>query len=163
MRELSQHYRIWQFLTKKNSNPHKILAIIYRHKKFHVSNISFNHSQRYKRMRQSGRYVALYRKGTCKDTGSLYPRRKSPLRTSTSSLSRVNDHTTLGKNPLDERSARRRDLYLTAHSSHRIRTSMPSAGFEPTIPAIERPQTHTQTVRPLGSYDIELPKYYTRF
>ena len=142
MRELSQHYRIWQFLTKKNSNPHKILAIIYRHKKFHVSNISFNHSQRYKRMRQSGRYVALYRKGTCKDTGSLYPRRKSPLRTSTSSLSRVNDHTTLGKNPLDEVIARHKDFQLTTHNSYKKQTPKPVVGFEPAIPASNRQQTH---------------------
>jgi hypothetical protein len=52
-------------------------------------------------------------------------------------------HTTLGRNPLDEWSARRRDLYLTTHNTDKRQTSMPSAGFEPTIPASERPQTHT--------------------
>ena len=51
-------------------------------------------------------------------------------------------HTTVGRTPLDERSARRRDLYLTTHNTHNRQTSMPPAGFEPTIPAGERPQTY---------------------
>jgi hypothetical protein len=33
-------------------------------------------------------------------------------------------------------------LYLTTHSTHRTETSMLPAGFEHTIPAWERPQTH---------------------
>jgi len=32
---------------------------------------------------------------------------------------------TLGRNPLDERSAQRRDLYLTTHNTHNRQTSMP--------------------------------------
>ena len=51
-------------------------------------------------------------------------------------------HTTVGRTPLDEWSARRRDLYLTTHNTHSRQTSMPPAGFEPTISAGERPQTH---------------------
>jgi hypothetical protein len=51
-------------------------------------------------------------------------------------------HTTLGRTPLDEWSARRRDLYLTKHNTHKRQTSMPPARFEPTIPVSERPQTH---------------------
>jgi hypothetical protein len=51
-------------------------------------------------------------------------------------------HTTLGRTPLDEGPARCRDLYLTTHSTHKRQTSMPPAGFEPTIPASERPKTH---------------------
>jgi hypothetical protein len=50
-------------------------------------------------------------------------------------------HTTLGRIPLDEWSARRKD-YLTTHNIHERKTSMPPAGFEPTIPASRRPQTH---------------------
>ena len=50
-------------------------------------------------------------------------------------------HSTLGKTPLDEWSARRRDLYLITHSTHKRETSMYPAGFEPTTPASERPQT----------------------
>ena len=44
--------------------------------------------------------------------------------------------------PLDEWSARRRDLYLTTHNTHKRQASMLSAGFEPANPASERPQTH---------------------
>ena len=51
-------------------------------------------------------------------------------------------HTTLGRTPLDEWSARHRDLYLTTQNTHKRQTSMPPAGFEPAIPASERPQTH---------------------
>ena len=50
--------------------------------------------------------------------------------------------TTVCRTPLDEWSARRRDLYLTTHNTHNRQTSMPPAGFEPTVPAIEQSQTH---------------------
>jgi hypothetical protein len=55
------------------------------------------------------------------------------------------DHTrrrsTVGRTPLDEWSAHRRDLYLTTHDTHNRQISMPPVGFEPTISAGERPQT----------------------
>jgi hypothetical protein len=51
-------------------------------------------------------------------------------------------HTTLGKTPLDDWSARRRDLYLTTNNTHSRQIFMPSAGFEPAIPASELPKTH---------------------
>jgi hypothetical protein len=41
--------------------------------------------------------------------------------------------TTVGRTPLDERSAHRRDLYLTTHNTHNRQTSMPPVGFEPKI------------------------------
>jgi hypothetical protein len=41
---------------------------------------------------------------------------------------------TRGRTPLDEWSARRRYLYLTKHSTQKWHTSMPSVGFEFTIP-----------------------------
>ena len=44
--------------------------------------------------------------------------------------------------PLDEWTARHRDLYLTAYNIHKRKVSLPAAGFEPAIPAVERPQTH---------------------
>ena len=48
--------------------------------------------------------------------------------------------TAVGRTPLDEWPARRRDLYLTTtHNAHNRQTSMPSVGFEPTILAGERP------------------------
>jgi hypothetical protein len=51
-------------------------------------------------------------------------------------------HTTICRIHLDERSAIRSDLYLTTYNAHNRQTSMPPAGFERTIPASERPQTH---------------------
>ena len=51
-------------------------------------------------------------------------------------------HTTLGRTPLDEWSAWRRDLYLTTLNTHKTQTSRPPAVFEPTIPASKRPQSH---------------------
>jgi hypothetical protein len=51
-------------------------------------------------------------------------------------------HTTVGRTPLDEGPARRRDLYLTTHNNHKRQTSMPPVGFEHTILVSERPKTH---------------------
>jgi len=64
-----------------------------------------------------------------------------------SSFTRFLDHTqrriTVGRTPLDEWSARRRDLYLTTHNTHNEQISMPTPlGFEPIISAGERPQTY---------------------
>ena len=55
--------------------------------------------------------------------------------------------TTIGLTPLDWWSARRRDLYLTTHNTHKIQTSILSVGFEPAIPASERPLTHNLRLR----------------
>jgi len=52
-------------------------------------------------------------------------------------------HTTLGRTPLHEWSARCRDLYLTTHNTHKWQTSMPPAGIKPTIPASKWLRTHT--------------------
>jgi hypothetical protein len=60
-------------------------------------------------------------------------------------------HTALGRTPLAEWSARHRDLYLTTHNTHKRQTSMPLAGFEPIIPASDRPQTHA--FRPRGYWE----------
>ena len=51
-------------------------------------------------------------------------------------------HTTLSRTLLDEWSARRWDLYLTTHSTHKRKTSMHPAASEPAIPTSDRPQTH---------------------
>jgi hypothetical protein len=51
-------------------------------------------------------------------------------------------HTTVGRTPLEEWSARCRDLYLTTHNTHNRQICMTPAGLEPTIPASERPQSH---------------------
>ena len=69
-------------------------------------------------------------------------RRNIPQWTMASSFLRFLDHTkrriTVGRTPVDEWSARRRDLYLTPHDTH----NMPPVGFEPTISAGERRQTY---------------------
>ena len=54
-------------------------------------------------------------------------------------LDHTQRHTTVGRTPLDEWSARRRDLYLTTPNTHNRQTSMPPVGFEPMISAGERP------------------------
>jgi len=51
-------------------------------------------------------------------------------------------HATVGRTPLDEGSARNRDLYQTTHNVHKRRKFMSPVGLEPTIPASKRPQTH---------------------
>ena len=38
-------------------------------------------------------------------------------------------HNTVSRTPLDEGSARCRDVYLTIHNTHKRKTSMPPAGF----------------------------------
>jgi hypothetical protein len=55
--------------------------------------------------------------------------RNSPARARASSILRFVDHiqwhNTVGRTPLDEWSARSRDLYLTTHNTHNRHTSMP--------------------------------------
>jgi hypothetical protein len=68
--------------------------------------------------------------------------RNSPQWVRASSLPRLHDHTTVGMTPLEEWSARRRDLYLTTHNTHKRQTSMQAAGFEPASPESDRSQTH---------------------
>jgi len=58
-------------------------------------------------------------------------------------------HTTLGRTPPDEWSARRRDLYLKAHDTQKRQSSLPPVGFKHDIPASDRIPT-PQTARPLG-------------
>ena len=48
-------------------------------------------------------------------------------------------HTTLGKIPLDEESARRKNLYLTTHITRKRQRSKRLAAFGTLIPASERP------------------------
>ena len=55
-------------------------------------------------------------------------------------LDHAQRRTTVGRTPLDEWSARRRDLYLTTHDTHNRQISMPPVGFKRTISAGERPQ-----------------------
>ena len=62
--------------------------------------------------------------------------------THTHTHTHTHKHThTLGRTPLDEGSAPRRDIYLRTHNTHMRQTSLPSPGFEPAIRANERSQT----------------------
>jgi hypothetical protein len=51
-------------------------------------------------------------------------------------------HTTIDRTPLDEWLVRRRDLYLTTHTTQNRQTSVSPVGFEPATLASEWPQTH---------------------
>jgi len=51
-------------------------------------------------------------------------------------------HTAVGRTPLDERSAHRRNLHLTTHNTHNRQRSMPPVAFEPLIPASQRQRTY---------------------
>jgi len=55
-------------------------------------------------------------------------------------LDHTQRRTTVGRTPLDEWLARRRDLYLTTHDTHNRQISMPPVGLEPTISRVERSQ-----------------------
>jgi len=55
-------------------------------------------------------------------------------------LDHTQRRTTVGRTPLDELSACRRDFYLTTHDTHSRQIFMPPVGFEPKILAGERPQ-----------------------
>jgi hypothetical protein len=71
--------------------------------------------------------------------------RNSPTRARaalfSSFLDRTQLHTTVSRTPLDEGSARGRDLFMTTHNTHKRLTSMIPAEFEPAIPASELPYT----------------------
>jgi len=63
-------------------------------------------------------------------------------------------HTTLGRTPLDEGLAQRRDLYLTTHNTHCGQKSMLLAGFEPEIPAIQPPLSAIYLLPTLHNFGI---------
>ena len=85
-------------------------------------------------------FAAIIMIGTQVDS-KLFPGHGLTLRGITMTLVR---HTTLCGIPLDERSARSRNLYLTTPNTHNRQTSMPPEGIEPAISASERPLTHAQ-------------------
>jgi hypothetical protein len=70
-------------------------------------------------------------------------------------------HTTVGRTPLDEGPARRRDLYQISHNTHKRQTSMPPVEFEPTILVSERPKTHAldSTATGIGGSNIRSVLY----
>jgi hypothetical protein len=58
-------------------------------------------------------------------------------------------HITLGRAPLDEWSARRRDLHLTTHNNHKRRTSVPLARLKHPHPS--KREAADQRLRPRGN------------
>ena len=78
------------------------------------------------------------------------------------------------RTPLDKGLACQRDLYLTTHNTHKKHTSMLLVGFEPTIPASGRPQTHaldhmatsistgTGNLMMKGMADLYTPDFYRK-
>jgi len=88
----------------------------------------------------------IFLSAICRNPLLIFPWRCSTTRTTASTFLRFLYHTqrriSVDRTPLDELSARRRDLYLTTHNTHNRQTSMSPVGFGPTIPAGERPQTH---------------------
>ena len=80
-------------------------------------------------------------------------------------LDHIQRRTTVGRTPLDEWSARRRDLYLTTHDTHNRQISMPPVGLEPTISAGEWPQTYTLDRAAIGTginYALALYNFYVQ-
>ena len=67
--------------------------------------------------------------------------------------------TTVGRTPLHEWSARRSYLYLPTHNSPWSQTSMSPAGFEPAIPASERPQIHALDRAATGTHSCSFESY----
>ena len=57
-------------------------------------------------------------------------------------MNRIDVTHPIGRTPLDEGSARHRDLYLTTHNIHKRQTSTPIVVFEPASPGSEMKQTH---------------------
>jgi len=78
--------------------------------------------------------VYIVSHGHCNNIFKIYftiffpPWRCDPTRAMASLFLRILDHTqrriTVGRTPLDEWSARRRDLYLTTHNTHNRQISM---------------------------------------
>jgi hypothetical protein len=72
-------------------------------------------------------------------------------------LDQIRWRTTVGRTPLGEWSARRRDFYLTTHNTHNRQTFMPPPpeGFEPTISAGELPQTYAWECAATGTGSVD--------
>ena len=87
---------------------------------------------------------------------------RKPLVGQGASLSRLHyhtqTHTTLGRTPLYEWSARRRDLYLTTHNTHKGQTYMPLGGIR--TRNLSRWAAADPHLRQRGHWD-RLPMVYT--
>jgi hypothetical protein len=88
-------------------------------------------------------YVPLYKTTKASLIFDFFIWRNNPQWVRASTFTRFLDHTQrrtkVGRTPLDEWSARRRNLCLTTHNTHDRQTSMPPLEFEPAFSAGERP------------------------
>ena len=84
--------------------------------------------------------------------------RNSPQLAMASSFTRLLVHTqrrtTVGRTPLDEWWARRRDFYLTTHNTHNRQTSMPPGGIR--IHNLSRRAAADLRLRPCGHWERHL-------
>jgi hypothetical protein len=105
---------------------------------------------------------------TCSPTSKKFPYHFRPFSTTVPSVSEPPHyrgftitlrHTTFGRNPLDEWSARSRDLYLTIHNTVKGQTAMLRAGVEQAILASERPRTDAsgRAVAVIGTLPCYVP------
>jgi hypothetical protein len=88
------------------------------------------------------------------ENGYIFPWRNNVTRGKTASLLVLLDHTHLvtsarNSTPLKEWSDRSRGRYLNITQQTEETNIIHSAGFEPAIPTIERPQIYALTTRPL--------------
>jgi hypothetical protein len=87
--------------------------------------------------------------------------RINPHWTRSSSFTKFLDHarrrSTVGRTPLGEWSARRRDLYLTTHNNHNRRTLMSSGGIR--TRNLTRRAAADLRVGPRGHWDRRMPDY----
>jgi hypothetical protein len=128
-------FRPYQFQFGKTTNPIAVLCHSFTYF-FGVLSIYYKENNHTRKINYSNlRYYFFFRRAQQPIVGQGFL-------TVEASRSHSFRHTTLGRAPLDEWSARRRDLWQ--HTTL-IRDRHPCllAGFEPTIPSRERPQTHT--------------------
>jgi len=88
--------------------------------------------------------------------------RCDPMRVMASSFTRFLDHTqrrtTVGRTPLDEWSARHRDLYLTTYNTHNRQTSMPPGGIR--THDLSRRTAADLRLRPRGHLDRHITQLF---
>jgi hypothetical protein len=71
-------------------------------------------------------------------------------------LDQTQRRTPFGRTPLDEWSARRRDFYLTTHSTHKRQASMPGRDSNPQSQQASGRRPTPVTARPLGSANVKM-------
>jgi hypothetical protein len=70
-------------------------------------------------------------------------------------------HITVARTPLDEGLARRRDLYLTTHNTHKSQTTTSPVGFEHAIPASEQTLALDRSTTGIGTRTALTQRYWT--